>query len=321
MRLDPSLVLDSIRRLDSATIKLVAFTGGEPFLVGADLVSFIREASLRGFTTRVVTSAYFGTTPERADAKIQEVVHAGLNELSISWDDFHEEFVSSESVRNVVLAAKRHDCLRLAVNIVQTAISRWSVARVRDELGVRADDVVVESPINLTGRAEEQLREAGLRRERAIGPCPYVMTGPTLSAKGKLLACCGVIPDTDRLCIDPHFTPDKLHEALNHAQKSPLLNWIYLRGPYAIMQWISDRFGVPIPPKGRFGGNCEACKCLFDNREIGSFLDRALSEKAAEIVGELQLLESLGMDGPTKVLELWSEESIIVNKYINNALI
>ena len=124
-RLDPSLVLDSIHHLDPTTIKLVAFTGGEPFLLGTDLVRYIREASSRRFTTRVVTSAYFGTTPERAEAKIREVVDAGLNELSISWDEFHEEFVRIEWVKNVVAQAKMHKQLRIAVNTVQTGNPLW----------------------------------------------------------------------------------------------------------------------------------------------------------------------------------------------------
>jgi hypothetical protein len=279
--------------------------------LGTDLVRYIRESSSRRSTTRVVTSAYFGTTPERAEAKIREVVDAGLNELSISWDEFHEEFVRIEWVKNVVRAAKMHKQLRIAVNTVQTGNPLWSATRARAELGLGADDPVSESPINLTGRAEKQLHQAGLRQERVIGPCPYVLTGPTLNAKGKLLACCGVIPDTDRLCIEPHFTASKLDVAMDRARQSPLLNWLYLRGPYAIMQWMHDHYGVPIPSKDHVGGNCEACKYLFETHSIEALLDAALSEKAAEIAGESLLLESLGMGEPEKILGLWADEMLI----------
>src|SRR5882724_8786815 len=105
-RLDPQYVIDCIAALP-AEIKLVAFTGGEPFLHGANLVRYVERAKSRGFTTRIVTSAYFGKTVPIAEAKLRPLSKAGLDELSISWDDYHEEFVDFECVKNVASAATR----------------------------------------------------------------------------------------------------------------------------------------------------------------------------------------------------------------------
>lgn len=236
---------------------------------------------------------------------------AGLNELSISWDDFHEEFVSFDTIRNVIKAAKAFHGLRIAIAIVQAAKSRWTVERVREELETDVDDVVCDSPLNLTGRAAKELKGAGLRHERYVGPCPYVLTGPTLSAKGKLLACCGVIPDSPRLCINPNFSPSRLADDLEDARASVLFNWLYLRGPYAILEWISERYQIPIPPKEDVGGNCEACKILFENKEIDRVLDSVLLERAPEIFGELQLLASLGLAEPKRLMRFWLNSSLV----------
>jgi hypothetical protein len=186
---------------------------------------------------------------------------------------------------------------------------------VRRELGVNpdSDDVIVESPLNLTGRAEDELADAGLRPERSLGPCPYVLTGPTLSAKNKLLACCGVIPDTPRLTLDPDFTPENLQAAIETGQKSTLLNWLYLRGPYAIMEHIGARFGITVPPRTEVGGNCEACRRLLHTPEFETKLDQSLEEKNAEISGELEILGSLGMLEPQVVQKLWSETSMVID--------
>jgi hypothetical protein len=140
-----------------------------------------------------------------------------------------------------------------AINVVQAENSRWNSERVREQLGLGdlGKNLVVETPLNLNGRAESQLKDAGLRSSRMIGPCPYVLLGPTLSAKNKLLACCGVIPDTDALVLDPEFKPENLKTAVENGLKSPLLNWIYLRGPYAVMEYISKRYEIPIPEKER----------------------------------------------------------------------
>jgi hypothetical protein len=305
-------IKDVIDRLDVDTIRMVAFTGGEPMLLGDKLLYLIQSAKRRGFVTRLVTSAYFGKHVSNANAKVEKLKSAGLDEISISWDDFHEEFVDFSAIHNVYWAAKRRG-ITAAVNIVQTAQSKWTAAVVREALGLDAssDDTITESPINLTGRAETELKDTGLRPERTVGPCPYVVTGPTLSAKNKLLACCGVIQDTPQLVLDENFRPENLESALEKSRYSPLLMWLYLRGPYAIMEYISKKSGVHVPSKEEVGGNCEACRRLFHDEQFSREVDAAVQDKAAEIVSELELLEALGMARPRDVLLLWAEKSAV----------
>lgn len=309
-RLPLELILETIRSLDCTQIRMVAFTGGEPFLLGRELVGAVQAAKARGMVTRIVTSAYFGKTEAEASKRLRQVREAGLDELSISWDDFHEEFVAFEAVRNVFMAAKELG-LKVAVNVVQAKDSRWNVNRVRTELRLsdNSDEVFVESPINLTGRAELTASESDLREKRFLGPCPYVLTGPTLSAKGKLLACCGVIPETDALILDHDFAPENLSRAIEAGLRSPLLNWLYLRGPYEIASWISNRYGIPIRPRESVGGNCEACAMLFGTESLASMIPQALREKGAEIIGELELLTAIGWSDANYIQRLWGPES------------
>lgn len=307
-------ILDTIAQLDTSVIQMVAFTGGEPFLLGKGLIDIVAAASRRAFTTRVVTSAYFGRSRAVASRRLKQLAEAGLDELSISWDDFHEEFVDFDCVRNVFWAAKDLG-LVAAVNTVQGAQPRWTAGRVRSELGLADDspDVILESSLNLTGRAAEELQDAGLRSVRTLGPCPYVLTGPTLSAKNKLLACCGVIPETDYLVLDHDFRPENLDAGIHRGLQSPLLNWIHLRGPYAVMEWISQRYGIQIPARETIGGNCEACRLLFETREVAARIPDALRERAVEIFDELNLLESLGWSEPKAIMKLWYSTSTIVD--------
>jgi hypothetical protein len=313
-QLSTATIIETINSLDESTIQLVAFTGGEPFLLGDRLVAAVRTANGRGFKTRIVTSAFFATTVEGADRRLIPMRDAGLDELSISWDDFHEEFVEFECVKNAFWSAKRLG-ISVAVSIVQGATSRWDKARVQNELGLAAtsNDVIAESPLNLTGRAEEKLSNAGLRPVRSVGPCPYVLTGPTLSAKNKLLACCGVIPETDELVIDDDYRPENLQESIDMSLRSPLLNWLHLRGPYAIAQWISNRYNISIPGLEAVGGNCQACKILFETPEISKVLHAAVAEKRNEIFGELQVLDAIGFLTPQSIMRLWNDGSTIVD--------
>ena len=312
-KLPIELILQTIRVLDQSTIQMVAFTGGEPLLLGDNLVAAVREASSQGFVTRVVTSAYWGKNLSVARKKLEQLKEAGLQEISISWDDFHEEFITFECVYNVFWTAIELGILP-AINVVQAGNSHWNSERVRNELGLGelGKNLVVETPLNLNGRAESQLKDAGLRPSRTIGPCPYVLLGPTLSAKNKLLACCGVIPDTDALVLDPEFKPENLKTAVENGLKSPLLNWIYLRGPYAVMEYISKRYEIPIPEKERIGGNCEACKILFETEALAEKIPDAVAEKEDEVFGEIKLLDMLGFLEPKTILNLWQSDSTVM---------
>jgi hypothetical protein len=314
-RLDLEVILETIAALDPSEIRLIAFTGGEPFLLGTGLVKAVKAASSRGFKTRVVTSAYFGAQRSHAKKRLTALVQAGLAELSISWDDYHEEFVSFDCVANVFHEAASLG-LQAAVSIVQDGTTNWTAELVRARLGLppNSPEVICESSLNRTGRAEQKLNERPLRSTRTLGPCPYVLTGPTLSATGKLLACCGVIPNTKELVIDDAYRPQNLTSAIERSLRSPLLNWLFLRGPYSIIEYIGDNFSVPIPLKENIGGNCEACKLLFETPEIANHLDSAVEMKALEIEAETAVLSALGLSGPKEIMNLWADQAIIADQ-------
>lgn len=317
-------ITETIKNIDASLFKMIAFTGGEPFLLGKNLDLAVNMAHSKGLVTRVVTSAYWAKQVQATERRLSELRDAGLDELSISWDDFHEEQSSTrvtfDQIYNAYWAAKRLG-LTVAVNIVQAENSRWDAKRVRAELGIdsESNDIVVESPLNITGRAENELTDVGLRSERFLGPCPYVLSGPTLSAKKKLLACCGVIPHTDELVLDDNYEPSRLSISIASGLSSPLLNWLYIRGPYAILEWLSDKYGVAIPRKNSIGGNCEACRLLFHTNQYKELISQAVDIKKSEIAGEIAILNALGFfdEGAEKsVMEIWQNGIPLIDSAI-----
>ena len=308
-RLDPEFVLQCIDELPS-NIDLVAFTGGEPFLMAKDLPRFVARAKQRGFKTRIVTSAYFGKNKTYARKRVQEVHDAGLDELSISWDDYHEAFVAFECIRNVAEAAVDLG-VSTAISSVQSVETVWTRDKINAELGSISErlSVVCESQLNLTGRAEEELRDHTFKPEGFLGPCPYVMTGPTLSAKGRLLACCGVIPDTPRLAISDRLDAKELKHDMARGFENPLFQWLFLRGPYALMAEAAKANGISVPARDTIGGNCEACQMALTEPKYVDLIDDFLESRRQNLSHELLLLESLGMLTPLRVQALWANKS------------
>jgi organic radical activating enzyme len=306
--LDPEDILAMIDQLP-ATLNLVAFTGGEPFLHGHNLVRYVRRAHDRRFRTRVVTSAYFGKTATIAKERLLPLVQNGLDELSISWDDYHEEFVTFDTVRNVVEAAISLG-LRPGINSVQSAKTKWTRQRIMEQLGPAAErvELVCETTLNLTGRAQEQPHSEGSPPNGFLGPCPYILTGPTMGAKSNLLACCGVIPETERLVIQNRPEAARIDEYIGKSLTNPLFLWLFMRGPYALIEAICEKYDIPLPERDAIGGNCEACRILFTSRVLEERIDDILREKLTAIAGEMLLLESLGLMEPGAVQGLWHDK-------------
>lgn len=320
-RLPIAFIIDSIKAIAPLNLKMIAFTGGEPFLLGRNLALAVAEAARQQLAVRIVTSAHWATTDQITMSRLSELKASGLSELSISWDDYHEEFVDFDNVRRAFFAAKELG-VTVAISIVQSASSRWTADRVRHEIGAAMtdSDIVTESPLNQTGRAVEILPDAGIRSQRFIGPCPYVLTGPTLSAKSKLLACCGVIPETDELIIDHNPQPETLVSSMERAGKSVLLNWLHLRGPYEIMKHINNEFEVDIPTKESIGGNCEACKILFETPKISRHIRESVIQKENYIYSELELLKSLGLLSSDGIMGLWTDGRTCIDTGLHHTL-
>lgn len=75
------------------SIRVVAFTGGEVTLYPEKLKMAIAYAHSKGFITRIVTNAWWANTQETAQKWCIELVNCGLDEINISYDDFHAEYL------------------------------------------------------------------------------------------------------------------------------------------------------------------------------------------------------------------------------------
>ena len=85
-------------------------TGGEVLSLDIEMVKrILRLAKSCGLTTRIVTNAFWATTISAASLLMDELVHAGLDEINVSTGDVHQRFVPLKNILNVVRCAERVD--------------------------------------------------------------------------------------------------------------------------------------------------------------------------------------------------------------------
>ena len=289
--LDVETVLKAIDEASKVlSLKLVGFTGGDPFLHADILAKAIGHAKSYGLGTRVVTSAYWASSETKAFQSLQALASIGLDEITISYDDSHAPFVKERNIVNAYLSARRLGILT-AVNVCIQPSSKITKPYIENLLSAKSHDpeallIIYESWINSTGRAFEEpsfeLKNARKSQSGAYrGPCPHVLRGPTITPSGQILACCGVIPFREGLQIGT-VGEDTIGSALSRAYSSPVLKWIAFEGPVSIMKQITANTDDPVEDAS-FDGICNACDVMFSTPEYTRLLRDALPKKSLSL--------------------------------------
>lgn len=128
--------IDQLKK-DFSNIHLITFTGGEPTLLGEDLIRAIRYCTLNSYNTKIVTNAHWATSLERAKKYIKELRDVGLTELDFSVDDFHEPFVPLKNIKNAWEACKAPASRALLSPIVMEKKTRLPQPTYKNFLGKR----------------------------------------------------------------------------------------------------------------------------------------------------------------------------------------
>ena len=110
--LDVSMVKDYIRQAaELGTVKSVSFSGGEAMLYYDQLRECVAFAKAYGLRSTLVSNGFWGADMEKGRAMLGGLVEDGLTDLSLSVDQFHQEFVPIEAVKNAMALAEEFHVL------------------------------------------------------------------------------------------------------------------------------------------------------------------------------------------------------------------
>ncbi len=184
--------------------KSISITGGEPFLYFQRLEQVVECCRARGLGATVITSAHWATSGEIATDKLKQLSQAGLDGITVSTDDYHQECISLANVSNVVCAAKENGVSpRIAVTYLPRGRSAEQViGDLRDRLGQHTlEGVQIEAGgIVKLGRAHE-LEFPGPRK-KAQPKLVCNALGPSIRPSGTVESCCRApLPGTSPLVI------------------------------------------------------------------------------------------------------------------------
>ncbi len=268
---------DVIRALDEAVLrdtKLVVFTGGEPFLLGGELVAYVEEATSRGLFSRVVTGAYWAVSEETAMRRLSELCNAGLNELNVSTSDEHQAMVPIVNVVTAVGAAQQLE-LQVAVGIGLKKTSLMSSRTVREAFLSRGQPVplLIQSKLVPFGRGEESVmhEEQFLRPvEDVRGPCTSMTQHVALQANGRVTGCSAVFAEETTALSFGNTAETNLTEIIDRMDTDPLALFLHRLGPFELKRLIESETDIRF--QNEYINICHLCGDILQNDEAIRFL-------------------------------------------------
>lgn len=284
------------------SLRWLVISGGEPFMLGDDLTELVRAGADQGLRVRIVSNAYWATTPARTNARLTTLIGAGLSELAVSSGDEHVRFVPERRVVNALVAALQAE-LPCALSVEAAADSKLSISSFLDSPKLRSTldsgtgpqalrtfsspwMQVLDDPVAPPAAA---VADAGNIDDEP--GCQVVLRTAAINPTGHLGICDGLIrelvPELRGQIIDGGPVDDEGRDDLGRLfieQGSQLLPvWLMVDGPKRILRWAAGRDST-IQWEGRYAHNCDACRQVFEDRRVRSLI----AENEAEISAALQ---------------------------------
>lgn len=266
---------------DLGACRRLGFSGGESFLYPREMLALSGYALSRHRSVSVAsTNAFWAKTPQRARQVLEPLRQAGMGELLLSADEFHQEYVPLERVRNALEAA-----LNLEMSCtVQTIITGSSLrlAEVQRRLGFEGGSRIQWAEIHCTrtGWAATRIPAAEFTpREDAMTSYCSMMRPIIVRPDGGVYLCCGATFAADGL-IAGNLRSESLKSILDRAEWDSLFNSLALaNGPLVAAQVLqADKSTEPL-----FSTSCEACQQLLGQSAAAERVRSVLEPRRSEL--------------------------------------
>ncbi len=107
--IDPHIAADAVKKIAAEyDIKTVMTFGGEPLLYPDAVYAIMTSAREANIPKRqIITNGYFAKSPDKIRAVAEKLAVCGVNDLLLSVDAFHQEFIPLDTVKIFAREAKK----------------------------------------------------------------------------------------------------------------------------------------------------------------------------------------------------------------------
>lgn len=287
-------------------LQLVVFTGGEPFLLGKDLLTCVEHCAKKGLATRIVTNGFWARTPASALRTVQACKDAGLREMNVSCDDYHQAFIPIERVRHAndacrelglpcLIGHKTGKGCALTPEALEEALGH-KLSRFQPRQRNPANDVLstgytvpIAEDMHLIPDEEILFPETDHQWKE---PCASILQRVIITPRKELAICCGMIPRRVQEVFFGPLDAVSLEEAIVRAHQDLIVNWLAFEGPYGLMRFISSK-QPRVPFRKRYVNICHLCSEILTRSDCRQVLLEHGHEKVLDVTLQRALYDVL----------------------------
>ncbi len=289
----------------------VVLSGGEPTLLGDDLLEILASLSVRGIPTRMVSNASWASSPDEAARVIKRLREAGLTELNLSMDDFHAVWVPVQNVLNAWRASHGVGFGSVAIAVAEGPKSRVTCESVKELLGEEVPVAPVgdelstapssDGTVYVIGRGKYSRLGRGRHLKNSIvelragfpnGPCDKIRAGSVITSENRVAVCCGARPAENFVLAGQPLGDTTWSAASARLADDVLVRALGRLGPAFLWHLAKERGCDSLSPKDGYNNLCEFCEEVTANRSAVRSL-RAASEEIEVALRSVERFASL----------------------------
>jgi MoaA/NifB/PqqE/SkfB family radical SAM enzyme len=243
-------------------------TGGEAFLNLFDcieLFNIAREAGYAGIST--TTNAYWATTRYSAKKICSTLRQAGLTQMEISWDFWHQPYISSDAISNAL-----EGCYENGIRSVLRLLSSKSHPVTEALTNLRRSSLplateIYSTPVYPIGRSKLMIDSEEIYYTGDLSATCNSILNLTVNPWGNVYPCCAGSEETEWLSFG-NIKESSIIDISEYMNSSLMLRTLVFLG-VGVLVSILEKAGVSM--NDNYSNICHLCFEIFskpDNARI-----------------------------------------------------
>lgn len=286
---------DAFRYIQEASkvkgIKTVSLTGGECLLYYEEILEVVNYAKSLGFNVTITTNGYWANTREKTLAMMKRMKEIGVIKLSVSCDEFHQEYIPIENIKNILSSSKE-----VGIGVELGSILTKNSRGLEKLLPILGDDamnvMIIQSPCLPVGRAKEKIgHNEFIYKDKVPAKTCENLNTLAIFPNGDSYPCCSQSGMTPALYLGNTKELSVL-DLIKQFRQNMHCRILEREGLDWYLSYIEEN-QLDIEVKDRYINDCDLCNTLLKNEKQLSLFKDGLLEEKRKIVAEIMEREKL----------------------------
>lgn len=265
-----TISLDDIKILihDGMDIKTLNknfhLSGGEAFLNVDDCVEVFDTARKEGYTVlSTTTNAYWAESLDSAKEICSRLRNAGLTQMEVSWDFWHQPYISANAVSNSLVA-----CSELNIRTVLRLLTSKSHPVAEALKSLRRSSLshaseIYSTPVYPVGRSSWMIDRDEIYNAGDLSETCNSILNLTINPWGNVYPCCAGSEETDWLSFG-NIKERSIIDISEYMNSSLMLRTLVFLG-VGVLVSILEKAGITLD--NRYSNICHLCFEIFSKPE------------------------------------------------------